>query len=389
MTLFDQSTDFYSLFSDITGEDLEHWKRARSFEKDALPRINDDWDRGHYPTELVVRLGELGLLNDGVEVPGIKPMSHLASGLVHMEIARIDGSMAVAIGVQAALCMRSISLLGTEQQKQEWLPDLAAGRKFGAFAMTEPDHGSDAVAMETSARLEGDTWVLNGQKRWIGNGSVGDVTVVWARMENGKVGAFIVPQDSPGYQGETIKGKASMRAVHQALITLNDCRIPAANRLPGAESFKDAGAILLASRVSVVWTALGHAIAAYEAALEHSKTRIQFGKPLGSFQIIQLRLADMLGDVTNIAMHCHYLVEKQATGELTGEQASLAKVQCTRAARRVVADAREMLGGSGILLENDVARHFADMEAVHTFEGTDTMQSLTLGRVITGFSAFK
>lgn len=388
MSILDPTTDYYQVFVDVPADDLEHWQRAREFEKAALPRINDDWEQANYPLELVARLGELGLLNDGVEVPGEVAMSPLAAGLVSMEISRIDGSMAVVIGVQSALCMRSISLLGSEEQKQQWLPDLAAARTLGAFALTEPLHGSDSVSLETTATRDGEHWVLNGEKRWIGNGVDCDMTVVWARMDDGQVGGFIVPQDTDGYSAEKITGKASLRAIDQAHITLTDCRVPAENKLPGANSFKDTSKVLEASRCGVSWSALGHGIAAYEAALAYAKQRIQFGKPLAHHQIIQQRLANMLVDVTNMALHCRRVADLDAAGNLTGHQAAMTKLHNTRAARRVVADARDLLGGSGILLENNVVRHFADMEALHTFEGTDTVQSLIIGRALTGKGAF-
>lgn len=388
MSILEPTTDYYQVFADVPDADLAHWKRAREFEADALPRINDDWEQANYPLELVSRLGELGLLNDGVEVPGQEAMSPLAAGLVNMEISRIDGSMAVVIGVQTALCMRSISLLGSEEQKQQYLPDMAAARTLGAFGLTEPTHGSDSVSLETTATRDGDSWVLNGEKRWIGQGVNGDVTVIWARMEDGQVGGFIVPQDTEGYSAEKITGKVSLRAIHQAHITLTDCRIPAENKLPGANTFKDTSKVLEASRAGVSWSALGHGIAAYEAARAYAAERIQFGKPLGHHQIIQQRLTDMLVDVTNMALHCRRIAELDAAGELSGHQAAMTKLHNTRAARRVVADARDMLGGSGILLENNVVRHFADMEALHTFEGTDTVQSLIIGRAITGKGAF-
>lgn len=388
MSILEPTTDYYQVFADVTGDDLKHWENARTFEKDALPRINDDWEKGNYPLELVTRLAELGLLNDGVEVPGQEAMSPLAAGLVSMEISRIDGSMGVVLGVQAALCMRAISFYGSDEQKQQWLPDLAAAKKLGAFALTEPTHGSDAVSLETTATRDGDSWVLNGEKRWIGNGFKGDMTVIWARMDDGQVGGFIVPQDTEGYSSTNITGKVSLRAIHQAHITLTDCRIPAENKLPGANTFKDTSKILEASRGGVSWSALGHAISAYESALAYSKERIQFGKPLAHHQLIQQRLTDMLIDVTNMALHCRRIADLDAAGELAGHQAALTKVHNTRAAKRVVSNARDMLGGSGILLENNVIRHFADMEALHTFEGTDSVQSLIIGRAVTGKGAF-
>lgn len=383
------TTDFYNVFDDVTGPDLEAWQRAASFAEDCLPVINEAWEKGEYPMDLVKRLGELDLMTDGLEVEGHQKLSTLAAGLVTMEMARIDGSMATVIAVQAGLAMRSIAYCGSEEQKAKYLEPMARGEILGAFALTEPDHGSDSIALETSARREGDEWVINGAKRWIGNGSCGDISIVWARTEDGEVSGFIVPQDTPGYNAETITGKVALRSIHQALIKLEDVRVPLDAQLPGARSFRDTARVLTATRTSVAWMALGHAIACYEAAREHALTRVQFGRPLAANQIIQQRLADMLGDITEIAVLIRHLTERDIRGEMRPEQASMAKVRATRTARRVAADARDMLGGSGILLENHVVRHMADVEAIHTYEGTDTMQSLIIGKKITGMSAYR
>lgn len=387
--LLDGTTDFLGVFNDVEGADLEAWNKAASYKEDALPVINDAWEKAEYPLPLVKRLGELGLLTDGLAVEGYEQLSPLAAGLVNMEISRCDGSMATAIAVQAGLTMRSIDLLGSEEQKAYWLPKLASAEKLGAFALTEPDHGSDSIALETSAVRDGDEFVLNGQKRWIGHGSVGDVTVVWARTEDGEVSGFLVPQDTPGYEAETIQGKVSLRAIPQALITLTDCRIPAENQLPKAKTFRDTASVLTATRLSVGWMALGNAIACYEIAREHAATRVQFGRPLAANQMIQQRLSDMLGKLTHMMLLMRRVTDLEVKGELSQQQASMAKVQCTRGSREIALNARDMLGGSGILLENHVMRHLVDNEAIHTYEGTDTVQSLIIGKKITGIGAYK
>lgn len=387
--LLDGTTDFLGVFSDVEGADLEAWNKAASYKEDALPVINDAWEKAEYPLPLVKRLGELGLLTDGLAVEGYEQLSPLAAGLVNMEISRCDGSMATAIAVQAGLTMRSIDLLGSDEQKAYWLPKLASAEKLGAFALTEPDHGSDSIALETSAVRDGDEFVLNGQKRWIGHGSVGDVTVVWARTEDGEVSGFLVPQDTPGYEAETIQGKVSLRAIPQALITLTDCRIPAENQLPKAKTFRDTASVLTATRLSVGWMALGNAIACYEIAREHAATRVQFGRPLAANQMIQQRLSDMLGKLTHMMLLMRRVTDLEVKGELSQQQASMAKVQCTRGSREIALNARDMLGGSGILLENHVMRHLVDNEAIHTYEGTDTVQSLIIGKKITGIGAYK
>ena len=393
--LLPASADHFSLFQDVAGEDLKAWADARSLADEVLPRINDWWDRGEYPIELIARLGELDLLTDGLDVPGHRTLSPLGAGLVNMELSRIDGSVGTMVGVQGGLALRSIMLLGSAEQKQRWAEPLATGAEHAAFALTEPDHGSDSVSLETAARRDGDEWVLTGQKRWIGNGAGCHLSVVWARVEdpsdealNGQVSGFLVDQSLPGYEAEVIRGKVALRAIHQAHITLEDVRVPLDQRLPGARSFKDTSKVLFATRAGVAWGALGHATACYEAALEHATTRIQFGRPLAKAQHVQVRLADMLQTLTSMQLYCLRLAQLEEAGTIRPEQASLAKVHNTRAAREIASNARDLLGGSGILLENRVVRHRSDIEALHTYEGTDTMQSLIVGRSITGVSAF-
>src|SRR6478672_9454498 len=261
-------------------------------------------------------------------------------------------------------------------------------RRLGAFALTEPGHGSDSVALETTAVRRGDSWVINGDKKWIGNGSVGDVTVVWARTEEGAVRGFLVEQDTPGYRGETIRGKASLRAIHQAHITLTDVRVPRDAVLPASESFKSASTVLLATRLGVAWAALGHATAMFEASLTYARHRVQFGRTLASFQLVQERLTRMLATLTTMQLTCRHLAALDQAGTLTPTQAALAKYNNTRGAREMASMARDLLGGNGILLENHVIRHMADIESLHTYEGTESIQALLIGRDLTGISAF-
>ena len=382
-------TDYYELFRDVPAADRAFWDRARAFAIETLDEVTEAWDKAEYPLHLVRRLGELDLLTDGVVGPGLTPMSPLAAGLVNMEISRGDGSMGTVVAVQGGLALRSIALFGSDAQKAEWLVPLARAEKLGAFALTEPDHGSDSVALETSATREGDEWVITGEKKWIGNGSVGDVTVVWARDDDGNVRGFLVPQDTPGYQAQTITGKGSLRGIHQARIVLDNVRVPLDTLLPGTRTFKDTATVLFATRLGVAWSALGHATAVFEAALSYSNQRIQFGKPLASFQLVQERLTRMLSQLTAMQLYCLRLAELDAAGTMRPIQASLAKYHNTRAAREIAATARDVLGGNGILLENHVIRHLADIESLHTYEGTESVQSLLIGRDLTGVSAFR
>ncbi|MBG6212568.1 MAG: acyl-CoA dehydrogenase family protein [Cryobacterium sp.] len=381
-------TDYYGVFANVPAADRAFWARARTFAVETLDELSEAWDKAEYPLHLARRLGELDLLTDGVEGPGLTPMSPLAAGLVNMEISRGDGSMGTVVAVQGGLALRSIAMFGSDEQKATWLVPLARAEKLGAFALTEPDHGSDSVGLETTAHRDGDEWVINGEKKWIGNGSVGDVTVVWARDDDGNVRGFLVDQSLPGYHGETMLGKGSLRAVHQARITLDNVRVPLDAVLPGARTFKDTAQVLFATRLGVAWSALGHATAVFEAALNYSQQRVQFGKPIAGFQIVQERLTLMLSELTSMQLHCIHLAGLDAAGTLRPIQASLAKFHNTRAARNLASIARDMLGGNGILLENHVIRHLADIESIHTYEGTESIQSLLIGRDLTGVSAF-
>lgn len=382
--------DYLDAFGEATDEDRAHWDRARAYGREVLERIDGHWDRAEYPLDLVARAGELDLLTDGLEVPGHPVMSPLAAGLVAMEISRADGSMAAAAAVQGGLVLRALVHCAGPEQKERYLEPVARGTLPGGFALTEPLHGSDSVSLETSARPDAaGGWVLNGAKKWIGNGAAGGITIVWARdTEDGQVKGFVVEQSTPGYEAEVITGKGALRAIHQAEITLTDVRVGDDARLPNVATFKDAARVLVATRVNVGWSALGHATAMFEAALAYARQREQFGKPLGAHQMVQERLAQMLDEVTAMQTRCVAVARLQAAGRLRDEQASLLKYACTRGARRVAQIARDMLGGNGILLEHRVMRHFADVEALHTYEGTESVQALILGRDLTGMSAF-
>jgi glutaryl-CoA dehydrogenase len=384
------STDYFLLRSEFTPAQLDYLTRTRTFvEQEVLPEINDYWERAEFPRPLIEKLAKVGIIGDGIAGYGCPDLDPLSAGLVTMELSRGDGSLATFVGVQAGLAMRSIAMLGSEEQKRRWLPPMARLDELGAFALTEPDHGSDSIALETTARRDGDQWVLDGRKKWIGNGSIADVVVVWARdVADGQVKGFLVEKGTPGYAARVIEGKGSLRAVWQAEIDLVDVAVPEANRLPGARSFRDTAAVLASTRVSCAWAALGHAVAGYDAALTYAKRRTQFGKPLVSFQLIQNRLVKMLAKVTAMQLYCRRLADLQAAGRLDATLAGLAKMHNTTMAREVLAEARDLLGGNGILLDFHVIRHMADIESIHTYEGTESMQTLIVGRDITGVSAF-
>jgi glutaryl-CoA dehydrogenase len=380
--------DYFAVFRDVPAADQAFWARARQFSTSTLDELTLAWDKAEYPLHLVRQMGDLDLLTDGVEGPGLTTMSPLAAGLVNMEISRGDGSMGTVIAVQGGLALRSIAFYGSDEQKAKWLVPIARAEKIAAFALTEPDHGSDSVGLATTAqRVEGG-WLINGEKKWIGNGSVGDVTVVWARDDEDNVRGFIVEQNTPGYNATTMTGKGSLRAIHQALITFDDMLVPADAILPGAKNFRDTGKVLHSTRAGVAWSALGHATAVFEAALSYSTQRVQFGKKLAGFQIVQERLANMLSQLTAMQLYCLQLAHLDSAGILTPTQASLGKYHNTRTARSIAAMARDMLGGNGILLENHVIQHMADIESIHTYEGTESIQALLIARDLTGVSAF-
>lgn len=389
-----QDSDYYAVFADIPADDRAAWDRAKAYIDEVAPRMADAWDRAEYPLDAARRMGEMDLVVDGIDHPALTHLSPLAAGLVNMEISRGDGSLGTILAVQGGLALRTLALFGSPAQQDRWLTALADGSVLGSFALTEPDHGSDSVSLETTARRDGDAWVIRGAKKWIGNGASGGITFVWARVddesadEHGAVRCFLVEQDTPGYTGTVIRGKASLRAIHQAHIRLDDVRVPVDAVLPGAASFRDASTVLYATRSGVAWSALGHATACYEASLAYAKERVQFGKPLAKFQMVQERLTHMLEDLTAMQLYCRRMADLETAGELRPTQASLAKFHNTRAARRIASIARDLLGGNGILLENGVMQHMADIEAIHTYEGTESVQALLLGRDITGMSAF-
>ncbi len=372
--------DFYHISAILSEEDQELLFRVRAFmEAEVAPIINQFWIREEFPFQLIPGLAELnitGLGYHGYSCPG--------------KGASVDSSIATFMGVHSGLAMGSIYLCGSEEQKQQWLPTMRRFEKIGAFGLTEPEVGSGASGgLMTTARREGDTWVLNGQKKWIGNATFSDVTVIWARDEaDNKVKGFLVEKGTPGFRPEKMKDKIALRVVQNALITLEDCRVPEANRLQNANSFKDTAAVLRMTRAGVAWQAVGCARGAYELALTYAQERQQFGRPIGRFQLVQDLLVRMLGNITASACMVMRLSQMQDAGIMSDEHASLAKAFCTVRMRETVGYARELLAGNGILLDHHVGRFVADAEAIYSYEGTREMNSLIVGRAITGFSAF-
>ncbi len=381
--------DFLGIDELLSSEERAVRDRVRAFvDADVIPIIAPYWERGEFPEQLIPKLKALGLAGGDLQGYGCPGLSAVASGLVSAELTRGDGSIATFFGVHSGLVMSSIALCGSEEQKARWLPPLARMDLIGAFALTEPFVGSDAAHIAARARREGDAYVIDGDKRWIGNADVADVIVVWARDDDGHVGAYLVEGGTPGLDVHRMTGKTALRALSNCDVALRGVRVPLDHRLANAESFRDTGRVLARVRSGVAAGALGHAMACYEAALAYATRRQQFGKPLAAFQLVQQKLVWMLTEISSMQLLCWRLGKLLDAGKMTSEQASLAKLNNAAKARQVAAAARDLLGGNGILLENVVARHQADLEAVFTYEGTDHIQTLLVGRKITGISAF-
>lgn len=383
--------DFYELSDKLTPDQRALQLKVRSFmETEVAPIVNDFWLRDEFPYDLIPKMGELrlaGITYKGYDCPDLP---FLMEGVLAMEMARVDSSIATFFGVQSGLTMGSIYMCGSEEQKQEWLPAMNRMEKIGAFGLTEPEVGSGAAGgLTTTCKQTADGWVLNGQKKWIGNATFADVVVIWARNEaDGEVKGFLVRKDNPGFRVEKIRGKMALRIVQNGLITLTNCVVEEKDRLPHAHSFKDTANVLRMTRAGVAWMAVGCARGAYENALAYTRNRKQFGKPIASFQLIQNHLVEMISNLTAMQTLVFRLSELQDLGMLKDEHASLAKVFCTLRTRDIVRGAREVMGGNGILLDYNVARFVADAEAIYSYEGTKEINTLIVGRSITGFSAF-
>ena len=383
--------DFYGIRSVLSEEDQDVLRRVRSFmEENVAPIINDYWMRDEFPYEILPGLKNLGIAGTaykGYDCPG---KSTLLDGFLAMELARVDSSIATFFGVHGGLAMGSIYLCGSEEQKQEWLPPMARMEKIGAFGLTEPEVGSGvAGGLTTTARRDGDGWILNGQKKWIGNATFADVTVIWARdVEDNQVKGFLVEKGTEGFRPEKMENKMALRVVQNALITLDGCRVSEGNRLQNANSFKDTAKVLRMTRAGVAWIGVGCGMGAYENAVAYAQKREQFGRPIAKFQMVQDLLAQMLGNVTASQCMTLRLSQMQDAGVMKDEHASLAKAFCTHKTTETVRLARELMAGNGVLIDYNVARFLADAEAIYSYEGTRQVNSLIVGRAVTGFGAF-
>lgn len=383
--------DFYRMLDLLSEDERTIVRRVRDFmESEIAPIIEDYWARDAFPFEIVPKLRALDIAGIGYRGYGSAGGSWLLNAVLCMEIARVDASIATFWGVHTGLSAGSIYLCGDETQKQRWLPAMMRWEKIGSFGLTEPDVGSaTSGGMKTTCRRDGDGWVLNGQKKWIGNAPFADLNVIWAREEtSGQVKGFVVTRDNPGFAVEKVHNKMALRVVQNGLITLADCRVPETDRLQNANSFKDTAKVLRMTRAGVAGFAVGCGMGAYEHALRYAQTRTQFGRPIGGFQLVQDLLVRMLGNVTATQMMLLRLGQLQDEGAMLDEHASLAKAYCTVKCRETVGYARELLGGNGILLDNHIGRFVADAEAIYSYEGTREMNTLIVGKAITGLSAF-
>ncbi|HEY0452369.1 acyl-CoA dehydrogenase family protein [Actinophytocola sp.] len=383
--------DFYAFEELLSDDERAILARVREFLRtEVAPIANDYWARAEFPIELVKGYAELGIAGRAYpEESGPKPSS-LLSGFLALEMAHTDASMATFFGVHTGLAMGSIMACGSPEQRERWLPPMSRMDLLGAFALTEPQGGSDvAGGMRTTARRAGDGWVLNGAKRWIGNGTFADLVVVWARdADDGQVKGFVVEKDTPGLTATKIENKIALRSVQNADITLADCPVPEANRLRNANSFRDTAGILRRTRSGVAWQSVGVMLAAYEIALAYAKEREQFGRPIAKFQLVQDLLVRMLGNATASLAMAVRLAQLQDAGTYRDEHSALAKAYCTTRMREVVGWARELLAGNGIVLDYDIGRFVADAEALYSYEGTREINTLIVGRAITGMGAF-
>ncbi|HET9233925.1 MAG TPA: acyl-CoA dehydrogenase family protein [Candidatus Eisenbacteria bacterium] len=382
--------DFMDLDALLTDEERMARQAVREFvDAELLPIIEEHFEKGTFPLHLRGKLAELGVF--GANLPpeyGCAGMSNTAYGLVMQELERGDSGLRSFVSVQGALVMYPIYAFGSEEQKRHYLPRMASGEVIGAFGLTEPDYGSNPGGMVTRARRDGKDWVLNGAKMWITNGTIADVSLVWAKDEDDVIRGYLVEKNRPGFTAPEMKRKMSLRASVTSELVLQDVRIPETNRLPGAEGLKSALACLTQARYGIAWGAMGAAMACFHAAVEYSKSRVQFDRPIASFQLVQAKLADMLTEITKAQTLCLRLGQLKDQGKATFNQVSMAKRNNVAMALEIARNSREILGANGISTEYPIMRHMMNLESVKTYEGTHDIHTLILGQAITGIPAF-
>jgi len=384
--------DFYDTAALLSPEEKAILDSVTTFmKKEISPITNEYWMKGEFPFQIIEKMKALNICGLTLEKKyGGQARSFVLEGMIGQEMARIDVSTCTFFGVHSGLAMNSIALCGSEEQKLEFLPKMVSLEKIGAFGLTEPEVGSAAsMGLKTTCKRVGDSWIINGQKKWIGNATFADYIIIWAKDEEDfQVKGFIVDRNTAGLTTEKIEDKMALRIVQNALITLKDCKVPEARRLQNANSFKDTAAVLKKTRAGVAWQAVGCARGAYEHTLDYTMKRQQFGRPIAGFQMTQDMLAQMLSQITAMQTMVLRLSQLQDQNVMSDEQASLAKVFCTVSCRQVTSMSRELMGANGILISNNVARFLGDSEALYSYEGTKQINSLIVGRSITGMSAF-
>jgi glutaryl-CoA dehydrogenase len=384
-----RGVDYYGLEGLLSDEERMVRDAVREWvETEFLPRIAAHHRAGTFPLELVPSLGELGVFGATLKEYGCAGLSNVAYGLIMQELERGDSGLRSFASVQSGLVMYPIHRYGSEAQRERWLPALRSGAAIGCFGLTEPDHGSDPGGMTTRAVRAGDGYVLNGTKLWITNGSIADVAVVWAKDEAGEIGGYLVERGTPGFSTLDIHGKFSMRASVTSELSFQDCRIPLANRLPGAAGLKAPLACLTQARYGIAWGAIGAAMACYDWALQYARTRVQFGKPIAAFQLVQQKLVWMVREITKAQLLALQLGRLKDGPGARPQQVSLAKMNNVWMALRTARLARDILGAAGIVDEHPVIRHLLNLETVVTYEGTHDIHTLIVGRDVTGLDAF-
>ena len=381
--------DFYRTDDLLTEEErLVRSTVGRFVDQRFLSIIAEHYEAATFPMEIVPELAKLGVFGMHLHGYGAAGMSNVMYGLACQELERGDSGLRSFVSVQGSLCMFPIHRYGSEEQKQRWLPKMAAGEVIGCFGLTEPEFGSNPAGMATRARRDGKDWILNGTKRWITNGNVADLAIVWARSEQG-IRGFLVEKDTKGFEARQIHHKLSMRASVTSELILDDCRIPAANELPEAQGLKAPLSCLNEARYGIVWGVLGAAIACYRSALEYAKARVQFDRPIAGYQLTQEKLVNMLTEITKGQLLALQLGRMKDEGKATATQISMAKLNNVREALQIAREARSILGANGISLEYPVMRHMNNLETVLTYEGTSEIHMLAIGEEITGLAAFK
>ena len=380
-------TDLLDLEHLLSDEERQVRDLAREWVGDRiLPRVEDWYERGEFPArELAKELGELGFL--GMQLEGMGELGAVAYGLVEMELEAGDSGLRSFVSVQSALAMYAIHTYGSDEQKQEWLSRMQAGDAIGCFGLSEPDSGSDPGSMRTFAKRDGDDWILSGTKMWITNGSVSDVAIVWAETDDG-IRGFVVPCDLPGFSAPDIHKKMSLRASVTSELVMDDVRLPASAVLPGVQGLKGPLSCLNEARFGIIWGVMGAARSCFETALDYAKTRVQFGKPIGGFQLTQKKLTDMALEFHKGTLLAYHLGRLKEEGRLQAEQVSFGKLNNTREAIKIARTSRGILGANGITLEYPIMRHMTNLESVITYEGTEEVHTLVIGGLLTGLRAF-